>query len=235
MILTAQQSCFAPPLAYFYKMAQTDIFILADNLQYTSHSLMNRCRLKSKDGPFWLTIPVETKGKGLQNLKDVRIVAGNQWRKNHWKTLCANYKMAPYFEKYDLLLEKGYRQSWRFLVDFNQVFIDLAQQELRIPTPVVRSSTLPKCRSKSNMLSEYLKALNCSRYMCYKNEKAFAKKYLKNDDLISILPAFRQPEYYQQFDGFLPNLSILDLIFNEGNEACKVLLQMIAVECISKR
>jgi len=223
-MVAAGQPCFAPTLSYFQKIADADIFLLTDDLQYSSHAQMNRCRIKTRDGAAWLTIPVEQKGKGQQILKDVRISNGMNWQKNHWKTLHVNYKSAPYFEKYDLYLEKIYRREWRFLVDFNQVFIDLALQELRITTPVKLSSRFACNLKGTDRLIFYMDQLGCTSYLCHENEKAFTNAtHLSKAQKELTCRNYAHPRYYQLFADFIPNLSVLDFLFNEGNESAQIL------------
>ena len=92
------QSNYIPWKGYFDIINFVDEFVLFDDVQYTRRDWRNRNKIKTPDGATWLTIPVETKGKYLQNIRDVKIT-DNSWQKKHLKAIQLNYKNSKFFNE----------------------------------------------------------------------------------------------------------------------------------------
>ena len=114
MILVAERPHYIPTIDYFHKMVCSDTFVLADDILYTTGSLVNRTAIKSPEGKQWLTVPVLTRGKGKQAIGEVQIDPERNWRKKHWKAIYLNYKYAPYFEYYRDFFEQLYQKERNF-------------------------------------------------------------------------------------------------------------------------
>lgn len=219
MILGAHQPNYIPWIGYFHKMARADKFILADDVQYTSQSYTNRTRIKTARGRHWLSVPVLTRGRGCQPIKDVRIDRSKNWRKKHWKTLCVNYTYAPFFDHYADFFEKLYRKEWTFLADLNIAILEFLRREFAICTPLYLSSELDlKLENSTGRIINMVKVLNCDQYI---SGRGASVDYLEEDlfreaGIELIYDDFDHPYYRQQFGEFLPNLGAIDLLFNEG-------------------
>lgn len=228
MILAAHQPNFIPWIGYFHKMAQADKFVLADDVQYTTHGFINRNYIKTRQGKQWLTVPVITKGRGLQKIKDVRIDTNQNWRQKHWTTIELNYKYAPYFEYYADYFQQIYEKEWEFLVDINIELIEFVREQLNIPCPIQLSSELDLKHGATERIVDMTRKTNCTQYI----SGASGKNYLDEDQFKEagirlIYGEFQHPTYRQQFDDFLPNLSIIDLLFNEGVNAANLIKQSL--------
>jgi hypothetical protein len=217
MILAAHQPNFIPWIGYFHKMARADKFVLADDIQYTTHGFINRNYIKTRNGKQWLTVPVITKGKGLQKINEVRIDKEQTWRLKHWNTLQLNYQYAPYFDYYADFFDQLYRKDWTYLVDLNIELIEFVWKSLNISCPVVLSSELDLRSDSTERIVDMVKKTGCTQYLSgasgrnYLNEKLFEEsgiELLYND--------FKHPTYHQQFGEFVAYLSVIDLLFNEG-------------------
>ena len=96
------QSNYFPWLGYFDLINYVDNFIVFDDVQFTKRYWRNRNKIRSKNGVFWLTVPVKTKGKYKQNISEVKI-NGFDWQKKHRKSIVNAYGASKYFEEiYDL-------------------------------------------------------------------------------------------------------------------------------------
>ncbi len=104
------QSNYIPWRGYFDLINSVDEFILYDDVQYTIRDWRNRNIIKTAQGPKWLTIPVEVKGKYHQKIKDTAI-SDPGWARKHWATIVHSYSRAPYFAKYRELFENLYLGS----------------------------------------------------------------------------------------------------------------------------
>src|SRR5216683_727265 len=103
--IAAVQSNYIPWRGYFDLISQVDEFILFDDAQYTRRDWRNRNKIKTPKGLIWLTIPVETKGKYSQKIKDT-VVTDSKWARDHWRSIVHNYSKAPYFPEYRELFEE---------------------------------------------------------------------------------------------------------------------------------
>jgi hypothetical protein len=92
------QSNYIPWKGYFDLIAAVDEFILYDDMQYTRRDWRNRNQIKTPQGLQWLTVPVVVKGLYYQKIRETEI-DGTVWATSHWKSLVANYKRAPHFER----------------------------------------------------------------------------------------------------------------------------------------
>jgi hypothetical protein len=113
----AHQPNFFPWIGYFDKLSKADRFVFADLVQFSTGSYTNRTRIKSAGGKQWLTVPVLSKGHGLQVIRDLRIDNSRNWKGKHLKTLYLNYKKATYFDCYFSFFEQTYQKEWSYLVD----------------------------------------------------------------------------------------------------------------------
>ncbi len=219
MIVSAHQPNYIPWIGYFHKMAWVDKFVLADDVQYSSQSYTNRTRIKTARGKLWLTVPVLTKGLGFPAIKDVRIDQSKNWQQKHWHSLQVNYSTSPYFEEYAAYFEDIYRKDWEYLVDINIAFLELIRELLGIRTPIFRNSQLDlKSANPSERIISMVKAMGGSTYI---SGRGGSLTYLQEDlfDTAGItldFDDFSHPTYPQQFEEFIPGLSTIDLLCNEG-------------------
>jgi hypothetical protein len=193
-------------------------------VQYTSHSFINRVQIKTVDGKLWLTVPVRTRGKGLQKIKDIRIIDSQHWQMKHWKTIYMNYRSAPFFDNYAGHLEKIYQKRWRFLVDLNIELINFLRNALHVTCPLIRSTDIITPDSPTARIVELIKNNEGTEYISGKSGKKYLDSSLFSREGINLkYTAFTVQPYHQQFTNFVPNLSIIDLLFNEGENSVSYL------------
>ena len=214
------QSNYIPWKGYFDIIHDVDEFIFHDDLQYTKNDWRNRNKILTNQGDRWLTIPVGTNEHRL--IQEVRI-KDHIWQKKHWNLLELFYKKSPFFDIYRDYFEDIYLyRTWEYLSELNQHLIKhISKAFLGIKTTFTTSSDYTASGKKQTKVLELLKESGAD---CYVSGSA-AKSYIEEDD-------FRQagikliwkdysgyPEYPQQFEPFVHNVSILDLLFNVGNNA----------------
>ncbi|MFC1517581.1 WbqC family protein [Candidatus Margulisiibacteriota bacterium] len=214
------QPNFLPWLGYFYKIKHSDIFVYLDTVQYTKNSLQNRNKIKTPQGEQWIAIPVLSKGKFGQLTKDVEINLNEKWKEKILKGLEMNYKKAPFFSEYfpklKAILEK---YSGNKLSELSIELIEWLCRKLEINTSRKKASELgldPELKS-TDMLVEICKKSGADTYLSgaggsnYQEEEKF-----KQVGIVLEYTKFKYPEYKQLWKDFLPNLSILDILFNCG-------------------
>ncbi len=225
MIVAIHQPNYIPWLGYFYKIYLCDIFVYLDDVPYTKNSIINRNKLKTAQGAAWLTVDVLSKGRYGQLIKDVEINNNVPWSKNHWKTISQNYAKAPYFTEYRSFFEQIYLKRWERLADLNESLIGATCQLLGLRNAkFVKSSSLEVSGASTQLLVNICKVVGADTYLAgfgskkYMDEAAFEKASLKFR-----YSDFKRPTYRQLWGDFIPDLSIIDLLFNEGERSLEIL------------
>ena len=228
MIVSVHQPQYIPWLGYFDKIDRSDCFVFLDQVQYKSREYQNRNKIRTKDGSIWLTVPVISKGMGRQKICDVRIDNSSDWQKRHWRNLKTWYGRAEFFKDYFVFFEEVYAERWEKLIDLNVHIINFILKEFKITTPVYYESELNIIAQKTDRIIEICKRLKADAYLSgtggrnYLEENKFARAGIKLE-----YQNFTHPAYHQQYRGrknvFLPYMSSIDLLFNEGGESEKIL------------
>ena len=222
MICAIHQPQFLPWLGYFAKIAQSQTFVFLDDVQYKKNEWQNRNRVRIADGWQWLTVPV--KYKFGQKINEIFIDNSQDWRAKHWQALITNYQRAPYFKDYRDFFQEVYQQEWEYLAKFNIYLIEEIMRFLGLKKEMKKSSDLRVEGKKTERLVEICKALGADTYLSgsgakdYLNLKLFEKVNIK-----VIFQNFLHPIYRQNYPGFEPNMSIIDLLFNEGKKNLSLL------------
>ena len=217
------QPSYIPWRGYFHQIYKADIFVFYDDVQYDKHGWRNRNRIKTPNGSHWLTIPVLTKGL-LTNgtpINQVCIDWKDNWARKHWSTIKLNYGKAPYFLKYEPIIEKYYNNHPKSLSDFTIELTMALAKEIGIEkTRFVRSSSLHAKGKKTERLLSILQQLDVTHYISGPSAKDYLDEDMLRSAEISIeYMEYKYPEYRQLYPPFDPNVSILDLLFMAGPQA----------------
>ena len=225
MIVAIHQPNYLPWLGYFYKIANCDVFVFLDNVQYSKNDVINRNKIKTPQGEAWLTVGILSKGHYGQPINEVKINNDVPWAGTHWKSLAQNYRKAPYFREYEGLFENVYRHKWEGLADLNKHLTGIVLEILGIKgVKLVLASELSASGKSTELLINICKAVGGDVYLSgfggknYMDEAAFEK-----EGLVLRYYDFKHPTYSQLWGDFIPNLSIVDLLFNEGGRSLEIL------------
>lgn len=223
-ILAADLPEYFPGPPFFMKMVLADKFVIANDFQFSTRSNINRAKIKTADGVQWLTVPVFSKGKGSQIIKDVRTVTDSLWQHKQWRTIQSSYKYAPYFDYYADILKEMYKQKWEFLLNLNVHTIEFIQKTLRIDKSLNFSSEVNSKQKGTENIINIVKFFQCDHYLIFEQELKYVdQKKLENESIQLIVKKYTEQKYFQQFSPFTSDLSVLDLILNTGPESIKIL------------
>jgi len=202
-----------------------DEVIFLDHVQYTKRDWRNRNVIKTKDGLRWLSIPIMVRNKFQQNINEA-IIADNEWAIKHWKTILQNYKKAKCFNEIKDVLEELYlNQQHKFLSEINHQFIVRINEFLNIQTKIIKDNLTQFDSDKTNRLIEICKYQNANKYICGPASKNYLieQKFIDNNIQLEYLNYSGYKEYSQLYGKFVHEVSIIDLLFNEGCNASKYL------------
>ncbi|MGL5938752.1 MAG: WbqC family protein [Phocaeicola sp.] len=205
-------SAYLAPISYYAKLYTYPEVCIEQYDHYVKQTYRNRCTIAAANGALSLTIPTEKSEAGKCLMKDVRISEHGNWRHTHWNALVAAYRNTPFFEYYADDFKAIYEREEPFLIDFNEAFCELTCKLIDIEPHLTRTDSYQSGDAPNEV--DY-------------RERIHPKQSLALDE------AFISKPYYQVFQGkhgFLPNMSIVDLLFNMGPESLLVLRDSVRVD-----
>ena len=231
MIVAIHQPEHLPWLGWFDKMIKADVFVILDNVQFERDDVQNRNRIldaSSSQGWKWLTVPVRKKGLSRSRISDVRIGGtspNRPWGRRNWRIIEAAYSGAPFFDIYGPTFEETLTgKDWQLLTDLNMELICKLRRSLQINTKMVKASQLNASGSRTGLLLSICKEVGATDYLSGPHGRHYLEENLFHRHGISVAyNRFEHPVYHQEHDPFVPSLSAIDLLFNEGPRASAIL------------
>lgn len=192
------------PISLFVTLLKSDSIVFENDDNYQKQTYRNRMYIYDANGPLLLNIPIKHKstltseksdGDGHQKYKDVLIDNSFEWQKQHWRALKVSYQTSPFFEFYEDELEPLYQKKFQNLMNFNYECLQFITEILELEWNFEKTSEYilhPKESFDARALVS--------------SKKKRAPKFEAN----------RYPQVFETKHGFINNLSILDLLFNQG-------------------
>lgn len=190
-------SAYWPNIHYLYHLLNASSICIDIYEHYQKQSFRNRTRILAANGELALTIPVK-KWQDKAMVKDIEISYAEDWQKQHWRSITSAYKNSPYFDFLEDELRSFYETEYQFLHQFNAEQLKWIIKAFRLKKEITYST-------------EYVK----TNFDLDLREEIHPKKEITDRKIKELL----EKPYYQTFSdkmGFVPDLSVLDLIFNEG-------------------
>jgi len=221
-VVSISQPTYLPYAGFFHKMIHSDIFVFLDDVQYEIRGFHNRNRIKTPQGIAWLTVPLSHPYKKLLN--QVVISDVSDWSSTHKNMIKNCYRDSKFFDQYWSDVDKILTTPWINLLSLNIEFIEYFKKILHIDTKIILSSELNIQKHGTEKLVSICNHLNGTTYLSGIMGKNYLQKELFTNSKIHLTyQNFKHPIYNQLYGEFVPNLSILDLLFNEGPNAKDVL------------
>jgi len=185
---------YLPPVAYFVKLNTCKAHILIEKEEhFPKQTYRNRANIYTPDGVLGITVPVMKGSKNHTKIKDVKISYDFEWQRLHWLSLQACYRRSAYFEYYEDELAPFYEKRFEYLFDYNEQLFQFILKSMKIKVELRYTETFEPNYPE---LADYRQSINPKQ----------------EPDII-------QKPYFQVFEdrkGFIKNLSIVDLLFNQG-------------------
>lgn len=182
------------PIDYYSAISKYDEICFEQWESFPKQSYRNRCYIDSPNGRLMLNFPVDHSSK--EHIKDTRIKQNENWQQKHWQAFKSSYGSSPFFDAIAVEIESFYQKEWKYLLDLNLSCHELISKWLRIEGVY---------RLSENWVPNFNQELDF-------REQFHPKKP-------SSLPSSSYSQVFDHKNGFLENLSVLDLLFNEGPAA----------------
>ena len=215
MIISIHQPDYIPYPGYFYKIAQSDVFVFLDDAQYSNDNMHQWNRIKTPQGECRLKIPV--KHEFGDNINEVQTRDNLKWREKHLKTIEMNYLRAPYFPEAFPAIREIIASDHADLAELN---IELNTHICRcfgIGKKFIRSSDMDISTRKEERVIDICVMLGGTKYISGNGARAYqTEEHFTSRGVELCYTDYHPFEYEQLWGDFIPNLSILDYIFNCG-------------------
>jgi len=221
MIVGIHQPNYLPYFGFFDKIKKCDVFIIYDDAQFNKSDFQHRNRIRIYHGWKWLTVPVEKKHIPIDQIKinnDIKI-SGMDWSEAHFKEVHDNYKNASYYHEYKNAIQEIYEQPYDHLIDLNMKLIDFFIRSFDIDTEIVYSSEFGFSSISTEKIVNLVSEVGWDAYL----SGSMGKNYLDfgqfdDHDIQVLFQEFEPPVYQQQYAGFIPNMSAMDILLNKGQK-----------------
>ncbi len=192
---------FFPPIQYLSTLIKHPSVILEKNEHFQKGTYRNRCTIATAQGVQTLSIPLK-KGKNQQQIiTDVQISYDAHWQRPFWRTLQTAYGNAPFWEHYAPVFEPFFTKNYTFLFDYNFEILQTLIKILKLQKSITVSFT-------DTYLSDFTEGVDFRNQCTPQYQPENPKRYA---------------QVFEDRNGFIPHLSILDLIFCSGNQSLDIL------------
>ncbi|MEZ4978432.1 MAG: WbqC family protein [Chitinophagales bacterium] len=190
-------------LAFYNQLTKYDTVIFEKQEFFQKSSYRNRCEISGPNGKLVLSVPIVGGKDKKQYYSQTKISYDHHWQKDHWNSLCSSYRRSPYFEYYEDKFEKIFDKDYETLFSLNLELFLLIKDLLKLDLAVEFSESYQKEAAED--IDDY------RSHFLPKREFPIAIQYL---------------QVFEDRTGFIPNLSIVDLLFNEGPNSLHLLKQL---------
>ena len=192
---------YFPPIEYFKQLFQFPHVVIEAHENYQKGSYRNRCHIANSTGIQILSVPLRKGKNAKQPIREVAIAYDMDWQKQHWQSIQTAYGSAPFWEHYAPQLEPFFLKKWNYLFDLNMAILETFLKILKLKNTVNVSFS-------TDYNIDFTEGVDLRNKILPNKSDFQGEKYA---------------QLFQERTGFLPNLSILDLVFCTGPQAMTVI------------
>lgn len=225
MKIAIMQPTYFPWIGYFSLIKFVDTFIFLDNVQFDSRSWQQRNQIASGNKKIWITIPVKKKNLSKQSIKEVEI-QDNKFKDKHLKSIHHSYSKTMYFKSIYPKIVNMLKNDTKSLSEINKFIIMEISKLLEIKTKFLSAKNLKSKGKKSELLSNICREIGADEYIAVLGSKEYMGDQIefKKKNIKVNFFNFEQKKYKRGNYNFIPNLSILDLLFYNGPNTNKLII-----------
>lgn len=226
MIASIHQPNFLPWVGFFNKILRSDVYVVFDDVQFPrGKDFAYRNKIKINNGTKWLSVPISNKSQ-LVPWNKAQISKTN-WKTDHINSIHEAYRQSTHFETVFDELTKIYDNEYEYIIDLNLDFIKLILSKFNWNGQIIKSSDLNINSTGLTKITDILQHLNITEYIT--GEGAGSKRYIEDHvfqelNIKLTYQNFNERVYTQLYGDFTSNLSIIDLLFNEGFDSKEIII-----------
>ena len=205
---------YFPPIEYFKQLFQFPHVVIEAHENYQKGSYRNRCHIAHSTGVQVLSVPLRKGKNAKQLIREVAIAYGMDWQKQHWQSIRTAYGSAPFWEHYAPQLEPFFLKKWDYLFDLNLAILEIFLKILKL------KNTVNVSFSTDYEINFITKEINDTPSGVQHSGVDLRNKILPNK---TNFQGEKYAQLFQERTGFIPNLSILDLVFCTGPQALSII------------
>jgi hypothetical protein len=229
MILTVLRPAYFMPISDCARSQLADVIVFAETHQFSKQETIHRTAIKTITGKVWLSVPVLHSELIGQSIAAAHIDARQPWQKKHLRALELNYRNSPYYYWHADGVIGTLSAAGERLSDLLWSCSRLLFSALDVHARLIGSSALDhQIADRTDRALAWLKACACDTYLLPPEELGLLdQNRLRQSDIRIIAPVSHPVNYHQQYGAFVPGLSSLDLLFNEGPDAPAILKKQL--------
>ena len=225
MNVSIHQPDFFPYPGFFNKIFLSDVFVILDRTQF-EFGITNRNKIITPEGT-WTRISVPVKnGQKFFQINDVKINNDMNWKEKNLDLISKSYSKSKFFDLYNTSINSIFEEKWEYLIEINIKILKTIFEWLDVKTKIIFESELNVKGTSSEKLLNICKEVKATKYVSGSGGKNYLDEKIFQKNHIDIEYQKYTPISYSQLNSksFIPNLSILDLLFNMGYESRKFVL-----------
>lgn len=192
---------YLPPISFFQAIKNKgEEFLIEQYENFPKQTFRNRASIYAANGKLDLIIPLKHEKKGHKPMKDIKISYDFKWQRLHWLSIQSAYRSSAYFEYYEDEFAPFYEKNYTFLLDYN---VEIIEHMLKLMKAKVDLKLTDKYWGKEDLKLDFRDSIHPKKE-----------------------PLYESPKYYQVFEdkeGFIKGLSMVDLLFNQGPRSWELL------------
>ncbi len=228
-IVVIHQPDFMPYLGFFDRLQKADIYVVLDNVQYvrSSRGWTSRDKIKTKNGERWISVGTKKASRDTL-INQILLSEESDWRNKHLNLFWENYRKCDFYDEIIPYIRELYNFSCDRMMDFNMKSIEMLMNLLDIKIDIKFASEMNVIGKNNGLIIDIVKKLGCHKYLSGIGARDyFVAELYERAGIEVIWQTFNHPIYPQQYQGFIPFLSSIDLLFNCGIEKSKTILNLI--------